>query len=303
MADTVAGYFPGALRQQFGDLIGGHRLYVPILATEVAGEIVSRLGIVWAHETAAELGCGLGDVAAAYWAARQVAGAAPVWAALDEGWSSIGADAEIRVRRTVADSVAGLARAYLRRSRPVRAGAAIAEDLALASELAAGAADGRPTAHPTGAPARGTDAVASESELMAGAGVVATRAAVGEVGPVVRQSGRRAADAALALQLVDAAAGLAVMEAALRRDPPADRWRTWLGRALLDDLGAWRTAAAARALAQGAGDVPSAVGAWAAAARPALDSTLRVVGALGPGEDPLTVVAVALRRLPAVGGP
>jgi NAD-specific glutamate dehydrogenase len=45
---------------------------------------VDQLGIVWAHETAAELGRDLAEVAAAFWAARQVVGAGDRWAELEQ---------------------------------------------------------------------------------------------------------------------------------------------------------------------------------------------------------------------------
>ena len=48
--------FPAPIRDPFGELIPEHRLYSQLVATDVAGELVDQLGIVWAHETAAELG-------------------------------------------------------------------------------------------------------------------------------------------------------------------------------------------------------------------------------------------------------
>ena len=56
LLDAVVPYFPAPIRESFGDLIPRHRLYPQLAATDLAGEIVDQLGIVWAHETAAELG-------------------------------------------------------------------------------------------------------------------------------------------------------------------------------------------------------------------------------------------------------
>ena len=67
--------FPAPIREPFEDLIPGTACTRSWLATDLAGELVDQLGIVWAHETAAELGRGLAEVAAAFWAARQVIGA------------------------------------------------------------------------------------------------------------------------------------------------------------------------------------------------------------------------------------
>ncbi|HVC13705.1 MAG TPA: NAD-glutamate dehydrogenase domain-containing protein [Acidimicrobiales bacterium] len=291
-AEAVESYFPEAMRTDFGDLIAKHRLYDQILATQVAGEIVDRLGTVWAHETAAELGVGLDDVAAAYWAARHVLGAATPWAELDARWADLPADAEGRLHHLVADAVANLARAYLRRAVPVRPASLVAEDLPIAEELCA---------VPPGENALdelltlGADRAIAESWTL-----VAARARVGDVGPAVRATGRSVDEVLAAYHLVDDAAGVPRMLRALQKAPTHDRWQSWLTRATFDDLADWRRAAAVEALRSGADPADPVVG-WAAGRDASLAAARRLLLALdAQGTDPTTVVAVAVRRLPRV---
>ncbi|MBO0694159.1 MAG: NAD-glutamate dehydrogenase, partial [Acidimicrobiaceae bacterium] len=69
---AVADYFPPGIRALGDDLLVRHRLAPELAATALAGELIDRMGIAWAHETAAELGRPLADVAAGFWAARLV---------------------------------------------------------------------------------------------------------------------------------------------------------------------------------------------------------------------------------------
>ena len=101
LLDAVVPYFPAPLREGFGDLIPKHRLYPQLVATDVGGELVDQLGLVWAHETAAELGRDVAEVAGAFWAARQVIGAGDRWADLEQRSAGLSADAEAALHATV----------------------------------------------------------------------------------------------------------------------------------------------------------------------------------------------------------
>ncbi|MDA8310718.1 MAG: NAD-glutamate dehydrogenase [Actinomycetota bacterium] len=294
-AEAVEAYFPAAMRTDFGDLIARHRLYDQILATEVANEIVDQLGAAGAHETAAELGVGLGDVAGAYWAARHVVGAAGPWAELDSRWAELPADADARLHQIVSDAVAGLARTYLRRGVPVQPSSLIAEDAPVADALA--------RIPPAPETVDELTALGIDSALTDRWTAVEARARAGEVGPVVRASGRPVEEVLAAFEVVDEAAGVPRMLRALRRAPTSDRWRAWLTRATLDDLSDWRRAAALDALRRSTSVVEFLSG-WASAREAAFAATRRLLVALdAPGADPATIVAVALRRLPRISAP
>jgi glutamate dehydrogenase len=296
LADVVVPYFPAPIRESFRDLIPEHRLYPQLVATDLAGEIVDELGIVWAHETAAELGRDLADVAGAFWAARQVVGAEERWAELEGQSAQLPADAEAALHLTISAAVARLARAYLSSPGLPRVSEVISRDTPLAASLA------------TIAP---SEATKSEEDSLVSLGVnpdlahrfvmTAARADVGQAEPVARATGRDITDASIAVDLVARAAGLDRLvdgiNAALAVVPAPSRLTTWQGRALLDDVDAWRRAAASAALAN-PGAPGEAVSSWEAAHHPELGRAALLLNSSSlAAADPLATAALVLRRL------
>jgi len=296
LLDAVVPYFPLPIRQPFGDLIPRHRLYPQLAATDLAGELVDHLGIVWAHETAAEIGRDLAAVAAAFWAARQVIEAGPYWLELEQGSAELSADAEAALHATVGDAVAKLARAYLTSLDGFDLREVIDRDRPLAESL---------TANPS------SESTKTEEDSLVALGVnhdvanrfvlAAARAEAGEVGPVARRTGRSVAEAAEAVDLVGRAAGVGrlvdAIKGALDVVPAPSRLTTWLGRALLDDLSSWRRAAAVAALANPAPPA-QAVSEWEAAHHAELARAGVLLASLSPSTpDPLAAAALVLRRL------
>jgi glutamate dehydrogenase len=287
---SLSAYFPSAMREDFADLIGEHRLRSQLLATDLAGEIIDQLGAVWAHETAAELSRDLADVAGGFWASRQVVGADALWGELDERWSELSADADAMLHRVAGDATASLARRYVRQGETSAPSVLIDQDLPIADELVTLRLSERALNELV---ASGVDRPSAERWLS-----VTARARVGEVGPLVRSTGRSVRDVAAALDLVDEAAGAARMREAIERAPTTDRWRAWLARAMLDDLEDWCQQAAADLLARG-GDPADPMTGWAAVHEAQLAAARRLLVTLDShGADPVTIVAVALRRLP-----
>jgi hypothetical protein len=140
-----------------------------------------------------------------------------------------------------------------------------------------------------------------EGEVAHGFLATAAQAEVGEAGPVARQADRPISDAAVALDLVGKAAGLDRLvegiKGALAVVPAPSRLTAWQGRALLDDLRAWRRAAAAAALAI-PGPPGEGVSMWEGAHQPELTRAgLLLSSATSMGADPLALAALVLRRL------
>ena len=131
--------------------------------------------------------------------------------------------------------------------------------------------------------------------------VTTARAEVGEAGPVARSTGRSIVEAAEAVGLITRAAGLdrlaETVGRALVETPAPGRLTAWHGRALLDDLSAWRRAAAAAALADPAAPA-EAVAAWESRHEVELARAGLLLATARPATtDPLAVVALGLRRL------
>jgi glutamate dehydrogenase len=239
--DAVVPYFPRKIRQGLGDLIPRHRLYPQLVATNVAGEIVDHLGIVWAHETAAEVGRRVEEVAAAFWVARQVTGAGPAWTALEEAAPQMAAETETLLHAAVVQAVADVARSYLIASGAIDMGALLSRDHDLALELAA----------EVPIPARLADAPADPTVKEA-VGRTWAAARVADVGPVVTASGRSSGQALAVLDQIVPRCGLDRLGQAIRNvlqtSPPPSRLMVWHARALIDDIAGWRRDAAIRVL-------------------------------------------------------
>jgi hypothetical protein len=135
--------------------------------------------------------------------------------------------------------------------------------------------------------------------------VAALRAGVDEAGVISRTGHRPVPDVVVALGLVGRASGIDrladAVTARLAAGPAPGRLTAWHGRAVLDDLAAWRRGAVVNALGPG-GPAPGAAAAWVevhggelAAIGPLIDR------AVGADADPFAVAEIVLRRLRTVG--
>ena len=318
--DAVRPYFPPGLLSRFDDLIGAHRLYRQLVATDVAGDAVDRMGPVWVHETAAELGRPLSEVAAAYWAAREVLCAGPLLREVDHAGGGLGADAEAAAHDGITEAIGRLARRYLLQG-PVVVSALLARDCALTAALL-GPDDGEASA--PGSVRAALEGAGVPSPL---AGRVALRLAATDVADAqeVAASTGVAPSAALAgLAALDDGCAGRVLEA-LRNLGCPGRWASWQRRALVDDVHRWRVEALVGALGSSsardgvlagsgpAGDlspdaVRAAVAAWLGLRSSAIDGLDELLDRLAaaqrgdPGElravDSVALASLALRRLP-----
>jgi len=301
--DAVVPYFPGPIRDAFGDLIPRHRLYPQLVATDVAGEIVDHMGIVWAHETAAELGRDLDDVAAACWAARRVTGAGTLWAQLEELSLHLSADAEAALHAVLAGAVDGLARRYLLTSahRP--------ESETVGDEELARGLDGHIPPE-IGIDEEALVALDVDRHVARRFLTAASKARVAEVGTITRATGQPATRVADALVELGRETGVDRLIARIEQPPPGarrppGRLASWAARACADDARAWRTRAVVSALRSPGHDpdqaVDQAVTAWIEARRAGLDRAFALLAALDhETADPLAVTSLVLRRLDQV---
>jgi glutamate dehydrogenase len=296
VAEAVTEYFPPTFLALGSDLPSRHRLAAQIGATGVAGELVDRMGIAWAHETASELGRSVVDVAAAVWAARGVLDAPGLWTTLEGAADGVSADAmsadlESAVHHRIAAGVAALARRYLAlEERPDPAGR-IAADRPVAIEVAArpGSARSEPGEEKLPADLASALGVLSGATWVADAGRVAAACGL-PTGPVVEAFA--AIDAAVAPGLIRRLEAVRL----------SSRWAAWQARALIDDLVSWRSRAVAAALGDPSrpADTVEAVAAWVAQHRRDLDRVDRLIASLDPERpDVLSVAALLVRALTA----
>jgi glutamate dehydrogenase len=299
--DAVAPYFPPRIRDRFADLIPRHRLYAQIAATDMAGEIVDHMGIVWAHETAAELGRGLDEVAGAYWAAQAILDAGELWRELELVAPSLDSEAESKLHHLVVEAVGDLARSYLKRPGPIAPSRLISADRPVVDALwgVGGTA--------TSGALAGVDEEAKDTLVAVGMppaaawrfGRIGALARADDVAEVARRGHFPPEQVLAAMALVERSAGVTRLGTVLRLQPSNGRWAGWQARVLLDDLAEWRRRATIEALRAGPPNDPErAVGAWELAQH---DRFVRVQHLLASVDtcpaDTLLLVSLALRNL------
>ena len=285
VGSAVATYFPPVVTARLGDLLSEHRLYPQLAATEVAGELVDRMGITWAHETADEFGVGLAATASAYWAARVVLDADRRWRQVEALASSLSADAEAALHHAVVDAVGAVARSYLVGGR-ADVGWSVAHDAPVAARFEAELDFGT---------VRATESVAATAEALVRLGVdrqvavsfarLERMAGVADVSAAVRETGRPVREVVAAFDQLDRALGLAGFEARVSAIHPNGRWERWQVRSLLDDVNRLRRDAVVGGLD------PEAAG----GRRSRFDRLARQVD--GSTGEALAVAALAVRAL------
>ncbi len=301
--DSVTPYFPQAIRDDFGDLIAEHRLYRQLVATDIAGEVVDQMGIIWAHDLAAELGCSLDQVAAAFWVARQVTASGALWERLEglaaDPSAGVGASAEAALHRVVAEAVGRLARRYLNRPGPFEPVVVARRDQGRL-EATQGVALEVPLPGWPGTPE--LDLAGERADAFLEAPISVARLEAVEIADDAGMSADQAVvAAAVARRIVDTTGLDALLESVrvvLDGVTPAGRLRVWQARALLDDLDDWRRRAATAVLITASdGDPLRCVDEWLGRHAEELARASAMVAVTGAADDRLAAAALALRRL------
>ena len=290
-ATAVHAYFPSEFRRDFSELIPRHRLYKQLAATDVAGEMVDRMGIVWAHDLAGELGRRLSDVATAFWVGRRVCDAGGLWSRLDSLAVRLKASDEADLRDQLAAAVGSVARSFLLEGADSPSGGRGDVCVATALQLEG--------AQPDRAYGTGSDGGAAVIAALAGQVRRATRRAeiIQAVGPTP------SSDVNLfeVLETWDSlgAPGSVVdritgtVRTAVDSSPPPSKLLVWQARAVLDDLVDWRRKVSLQAV-RAAGTAQATRAASGFQASDELEVLDSPGGSCG---DLLAAASLALRRL------
>ena len=246
VGEAVAGYFPSRFRLLGDDLIARHRLAAALAATTLAGELVDQMGIAWAHETAAEMGRPVADVAAAFWAARSVLDAGALWEEIESAAQMVPAEVETRSHRRVGAAVGDLARRYLALHDRIEPLELLATDRFAAECLATSPRPPAGAASPAGA-GGGRFGAGLPEELNSRLAALDRAAYVADVSVVAERVGLAVTTVMEAFVAMDDAVAPDLIRR-LEAVRPRSRWSAWQERALIDDLVAWRPRAVTAAL-------------------------------------------------------
>ncbi len=83
LASIVDTAFPQQLTEQYPDEIREHRLHREIMATQLANDIVNRMGMSFLHRQQVATGASVADVARAYTAVMEIFGLRELWAQIE----------------------------------------------------------------------------------------------------------------------------------------------------------------------------------------------------------------------------
>jgi glutamate dehydrogenase len=301
LEDDLRGYFPPAVVERLGDLLGEHPLRRELVATIVSNHVVNALGTTFVSRLVAEQGAEPAEVVRAYRIARDVTGAEERWAAV-ERLSGVDRQAQWTLLDGVDALVESAARWYLENAPGADLGTAIATGRE---------GFGRLTALLPKLDAR-REALAGEAAELVEQGVpealahahayLPGLAYAPDVIAAAQTVGRTVEDAGMTFVLLEDRLQIGWIEEQLNELPVSTRMQRWALQALRDDLWSARRELACGALREAPGaSVEDAVEAFVAA-HP--DAMARLAGLArtmaGEGGADLAGLTLAVRQLRAL---
>ncbi|MEJ7891075.1 MAG: NAD-glutamate dehydrogenase domain-containing protein [Solirubrobacteraceae bacterium] len=247
-ARDLRNYFPPALVERFGHLIGEHRLRRELTATLIANEVVDALGPSFVSRLCAELGATPAAVVRAYRIARDVTGAIGRFATIDALDADLDDAAETELIEGVERLVETVTRWYLRH----------AADAPLQELVEAGhegfdaiedALEAAPPERVTAAVER-LQAVGVPETLAQAHALTGDLAFAPDVLAVAAECARELEEVGLAFALLGDRLRFGWLEAELDALPAAQRVQRWAVQALRDDARRARRDLVASALAE-----------------------------------------------------
>ncbi len=297
LSELVKGYFPPSIADRFEALLHKHPLYEDLVATTLAGEMINRMGVVWAHEIAEELAHTFGDIAKAFWVACKVSRAFDLWNRLDELDQECSEDDVMSCHRQLMVTVDALTRLYLAQpdERIRDLGALISSDGSALSDQASTNPDFQAPAEPPDIPQPKN----IPSDFLAELRSFMRTPLMIEAVDVSRQSG---ADIHRVISLaarIDEVAHIDKIRGIIDSIPVENRWISWQVSGLNSDLVRWRKQECIALISSSEkSGLDDAVSLWKAAHLQSFNKITRLLDAASQGKgDPLTLISLVVREL------
>ncbi len=234
----LLGYFPQAIREQFGDLIERHPLRRELLTTILANELVNSEGITFVTRLMNETGSTPADIVGAFRITREVTGASARWEAVEQLRAGVDIDIQRRLMFGVDELVEALTRWYLTRPGREEPAVAIAETKTAFADLAKAIATVGPVLWSreregavealmeAGVPKDIARRHVFQKELIHGPDII----------ELARDTGYPLLDVARVFFLIGQVFELDWLEGQVAGLPMVTRWQRWATRTLDDDL-------------------------------------------------------------------
>lgn len=113
LIELATNYFPDTVSKSFGSVVADHPLKRQLVATQLAGILVNRMGIVWAYERSQELNCIIPEVTSAFWISCKVIDALDIWSQIDQIEAQLDDAAEATIYRSIVDVIDRLVRRHI----------------------------------------------------------------------------------------------------------------------------------------------------------------------------------------------
>ncbi|MCE1178880.1 MAG: NAD-glutamate dehydrogenase [Micrococcales bacterium] len=309
--ETLAAYFPGPVREQYGDQLQDHPLRREIIVNAVANSIINRGGITFAYRGWEETGAGAVQLARAFLVAREVFGLSRFVGEVEALDNVVSTDTQtelyLEFRRLMDRAVR-----WLLTSRPARLdiGAEIERYKAVAEHLEQRMPElltGRENDRLMGRVAQLQEQGVPESLALWAAGLLDIFSALDMV-EVCSETGESPEDIAPVYFAVSEQFGIDAMLAKVTELPREDRWDALARGALRDDLYAvleGLTRSVIDATPDHEGDARERFETWAEANRESLERVREGLEGItridSPGIAPLSVALRTLRGVVRTG--
>jgi len=301
----LARYFPPAIVDGFGHLLGEHPLKREIIATMASNDVVNSQGITFASRMVAEIGAHPADVVRAFRIARDVTGAVARWEEIEKLDGVIDPVAQNDLLSGVDWLVEMTSRWYLVQAAGQRLSDAVDASRDSFAQLASQIDQIGPEAWreeheqiaerliAEGVPAPLARRTAFQGELVHAPDIIA----------VSHATGRTPLEVARGFFVLGERLQLDWLENQLEALPAGTRWQRWARQSMEDDLFSLRRSLCERALELAGGSpIDEAIDSFLASREEAVARLQRFLRSLGiEGVTDLSQLTVALRQIRALG--
>ena len=301
----LARYFPPAIVDGFGHLLGEHPLKREIIATMASNDVVNSQGITFASRMVAEIGAHPADVVRAFRIARDVTGAVARWEEIEKLDGVIDPVAQNDLLSGVDWLVEMTSRWYLVQAAGQRLSDAVDASRDSFAQLASQIDQIGPEAWreeheqiaerliAEGVPAPLARRTAFQGELVHAPDIIA----------VSHATGRTPLEVARGFFVLGERLQLDWLENQLEALPAGTRWQRWARQSMEDDLFSLRRSLCERALElAGGAPIDEAIDGFLASREEAVARLQRFLRSLGiEGVTDLSQLTVALRQIRALG--